>query len=140
MVLCRLVILGYSQVVHLDFEKTYAPVVRIDSVRLLNAVVASFGFHMLHADAKKIQLSLRATAISTYIYGKFLASSTKTTLIKSFVSTVPYMALSKPAVSGTSFYAKLSWNMVLSTKIRMNAFSYPQNAEQVSSFMSMISL
>gem|GEM_PF-6147643 len=48
----RLVAQGYSQVFHLDFEKTYAPVVRIDSVRLIFAIVAYFGLHLLHADAK----------------------------------------------------------------------------------------
>jgi hypothetical protein len=48
----RLVAKGYSQIVGLDFEETYAHVVRIDSVRCLFAIAAFFGLHIVHVDAK----------------------------------------------------------------------------------------
>ena len=48
----RIVAKGYSQVIHIDFDKTYAPVVRIDSVRHILALAAFYGLHILHADAK----------------------------------------------------------------------------------------
>ena len=48
----RLVAKGYSQIAGLDFEETYAPVVRIDSVRCLFAIAAFFGLHIIHVDAK----------------------------------------------------------------------------------------
>jgi Reverse transcriptase (RNA-dependent DNA polymerase) len=48
----RLVAKGYSQVLHLDFEKTYALVVHIDSIRHIFALAAYYNLHMLHADAK----------------------------------------------------------------------------------------
>jgi hypothetical protein len=46
----RIVAKGFSQKLHIDFEKTYAPVVRIDSIRQLFAIVAFYNLHMVHAD------------------------------------------------------------------------------------------
>ena len=42
----------FSQVFGINFDKTYAPVVRIDTVRHLFAVRAFYNLHILHADAK----------------------------------------------------------------------------------------
>jgi len=48
----RIVAKGYAQVAGLDFDKTFAPVVRIDSIRLLFAISAFLGLEILHADCK----------------------------------------------------------------------------------------
>ena len=48
----RIVAKGFSQILHIDFEKTYAPVVRIDSIRQLFAIAAFYNLHMIHADVK----------------------------------------------------------------------------------------
>jgi hypothetical protein len=48
----RLVAKGYSKIAGLDFKETYAPVIRIDSVRCLFAIAAFFGLHIIHIDAK----------------------------------------------------------------------------------------
>ena len=47
----RLVAKGYSQVAGLDFDKAFAPVVRIDSICLL-ALAAHLGLYIIHADCK----------------------------------------------------------------------------------------
>jgi len=49
---CRVVAKGYSQIAGLDFDQTFAPVVRIESVRSLLALAAYHGLHMLHIDCK----------------------------------------------------------------------------------------
>jgi len=48
----RIVAKGYAQVAGLDFDKIFAPVVRIDSIRLLFAISAFLGLEILHADCK----------------------------------------------------------------------------------------
>src|SRR5271154_1252957 len=48
----RLVAKGYAQIVGLDFEETWAPVVRIESVRTLLAIAALMNLYILHIDAK----------------------------------------------------------------------------------------
>ena len=48
----RLVAKGYSQVAGLDFDKTFAPVVRIDSICMLLALAAHLGLYIIHADCK----------------------------------------------------------------------------------------
>jgi transposase InsO family protein len=48
----RVVAKGYSQVAGLDFEDTFAPVVRIESVRHLFAIAAFYGLYILQIDAK----------------------------------------------------------------------------------------
>jgi hypothetical protein len=42
---------GYSQIAGLDYEETFAPVVRIEFVRLLLAIAALMNLYILHADA-----------------------------------------------------------------------------------------
>jgi len=56
----RLVAKGYSQVAGLDFDKTFAPVVRIDSIRVLLALSAHLGLHIIHADCKTAFLNGRS--------------------------------------------------------------------------------
>ena len=48
----RLVAQGFSQIAGLDFTETWAPVVRIESVRVLLALAALFDLWIIHIDAK----------------------------------------------------------------------------------------
>ena len=43
---------GYSQIGGLDFTETFAPVIRIESIRTLLAIAAFYNLYILHADAK----------------------------------------------------------------------------------------
>ena len=49
---CYIVANGYSQIAGLDFEKTFAPVVRIESVRCLLAIAVFLHLNLLHIDCK----------------------------------------------------------------------------------------
>ena len=49
---CRIVVKGYSQVAGLDFNETFAPVVRIESVRVIFALAATHDLYILHIDCK----------------------------------------------------------------------------------------
>ena len=51
---------GYSQEYGVDFDETFAPVVRIETVRLLLALAASFNMLILHVDAKTAFLNGKA--------------------------------------------------------------------------------
>jgi len=46
----RIVAKGYAQVAELDYNDTYAPVVRIESVRVFLAIVAFFNLYMIQGD------------------------------------------------------------------------------------------
>jgi Reverse transcriptase (RNA-dependent DNA polymerase) len=48
----RIVVKGFSQVFGLDFEETFAPVVRIESIRIIFALAAANDLHILHVDCK----------------------------------------------------------------------------------------
>ena len=48
----RIVAQGFSQIAGLDFNETWAPVVRIESVRVLLALAALFDLWIIHIDAK----------------------------------------------------------------------------------------
>jgi hypothetical protein len=48
----RLCAKGYSQIAGMDCEETFAPVVRIESVRVLFAIAAFFMLYILHVDCK----------------------------------------------------------------------------------------
>ena len=100
-------------------EKTYAPVVRIDSVRTIFAIVAYFDLHMIRK-----QLSLTASATLTSICGRSLALLMSVPLIKSFALIALSMALNRHVASGTSFYVKLLSNMDFINSNWMNAFLY----------------
>jgi hypothetical protein len=43
----RLMAKGYSQVEGLDFDKTYAPVARLESIRILLAYATYYGFKLV---------------------------------------------------------------------------------------------
>jgi hypothetical protein len=48
----RLVAKGYSQVEGLDFDETYAPVARLESIRILLAYATYHGFKLYQMDVK----------------------------------------------------------------------------------------
>jgi hypothetical protein len=53
----RLVAKGYSQVEGLDFDETYAPVVRLESIRILLAYATYHGFKLYKMDMKSAFLN-----------------------------------------------------------------------------------
>ena len=48
----RIIAQGFSQIAGLDFNETWAPVVRIESVRVLLALAALFDLWIIHIDTK----------------------------------------------------------------------------------------
>jgi hypothetical protein len=53
----RLVAKGYSQVAGLDFEETFAPVARLESIRILLAYAAHHSFRLFQMDVKSAFLN-----------------------------------------------------------------------------------
>jgi hypothetical protein len=53
----RLVAKGYSQVERLDFDETYAPVARLESIRILLAYATYHGFKLYQMDMKSAFLN-----------------------------------------------------------------------------------
>jgi hypothetical protein len=53
----RLVAKGYSQVEGLDFDETYAPVARLESIRILLAYATYHGFKLYQMDVKSVFLN-----------------------------------------------------------------------------------
>jgi hypothetical protein len=53
----RLVAQGFSQVEGLDFEKTFAPVARLEAIRILLPFAASKGFKLYQMDVKSALLT-----------------------------------------------------------------------------------
>jgi hypothetical protein len=53
----RLVAQGYSQVEGLDFGETFAPVARLEAIRILLAFAASKGFKLYQMDVKNAFLN-----------------------------------------------------------------------------------
>jgi hypothetical protein len=53
----RLVAKGYSQVEGLDFDETYAPVARLESIRILFAYATYHGFKLYQIDVKSAFLN-----------------------------------------------------------------------------------
>jgi hypothetical protein len=53
----RLVAKGYAQVAGLDFEETFAPVARLESIRILLAYVAHHSFRLFQMDVKSAFLN-----------------------------------------------------------------------------------
>ena len=48
----RIVVREFSQIAGLDFNETFAPVVRIESIRIIFAIVMTNNLHILHVDCK----------------------------------------------------------------------------------------
>ncbi|GKV16599.1 hypothetical protein SLEP1_g27221 [Rubroshorea leprosula] len=53
----RLVVKRYAQQPRVDYEQTYAPVARHDTIRLLIALAANFGWKLFHMDVKSAFLN-----------------------------------------------------------------------------------
>jgi hypothetical protein len=53
----RLVAKGYSQVEGLDFDETYAPIARLESIRILLAYATYHGFKLYQMDIKSVVLN-----------------------------------------------------------------------------------
>jgi hypothetical protein len=53
----RLVAQGFSQVEGLDFGETFAPIARLEAIRILLAFVASKGFKLCQIDVKSAFLN-----------------------------------------------------------------------------------
>jgi hypothetical protein len=53
----RLVAKGYAQVVGLDFKETFAPVARLESIRILLAYAAHHSFRLFQMDVKSASLN-----------------------------------------------------------------------------------
>src|SRR3954468_23073171 len=53
----RLVAQGYSQVEGLDFDETFAPVARLESIRMFLAYAAFNGFPLFQMDVKSVFLN-----------------------------------------------------------------------------------
>jgi hypothetical protein len=53
----RLVAKGYSQVEGLDFDETYAPIARLESIRILLAYATYHGFKLYQMDLKSVFLN-----------------------------------------------------------------------------------
>jgi hypothetical protein len=54
----RLVVKGYSQVECLDFEETFAPVARLESIRTLVVYATHHDFNLYQMDVKSAFLNL----------------------------------------------------------------------------------
>ena len=53
----RLVIKGYNQEFGVDFEESFAPITRLETVRILLAFACSYKFKLFQMDAKTIFLN-----------------------------------------------------------------------------------
>src|SRR5881394_3415083 len=53
----RIVVRGYAQEAGLDFDKTFAPVVRIESVRTIFAIAAARDLYIQHVDCQNAFLN-----------------------------------------------------------------------------------
>jgi hypothetical protein len=48
----RIVVKGFSQIAGLDFEETFAPVVRIESIGIIFEIAAANNLYIIHIDCK----------------------------------------------------------------------------------------
>ena len=63
---CRIVVKGYSQIAGLDFNGTVAPVVRIESIRVIFALATTKDLYILHIDCKNAFLH-RESDVEIYV-------------------------------------------------------------------------
>jgi hypothetical protein len=94
----RLVAKGYSQAKGLDFDETYAPVARLESIRTLLAYATYHGFKLYQMDVKSAFLNDQSRKRS--ILSNLLALKIVSTLIMFTNSQRHFMGSSKPQEHG----------------------------------------
>ena len=52
----RIIVRGFSQIAGLDFNETFAPIVRLESIRIIFAITTTNNLHILHVDCKNVFL------------------------------------------------------------------------------------
>jgi hypothetical protein len=94
----RLVAKGYSQVKGLDFGETYAPVARLDSIRILLSYATYHGFKLYQMDLKSAFLNgpIRRRSMLSNLPALKIVS----TLTMSINSLRRFMGSSKPQEHG----------------------------------------
>jgi hypothetical protein len=98
----RLVAKGYSQVEGLDFDETYAPVARLESIRILLAYATYHGFELYQMDVKSAFLNGQ---IKEEVYVEQpLALKIVSTLTMFINSQRRFMGSSKPQEHGMNAY------------------------------------
>ncbi len=69
----RLVAQGYSQIEGIDFEETFAPVARLESIRILFAIACHFKIKLFQMDVKSAFLNgfLKEEVVKDFDLGVF---------------------------------------------------------------------
>ena len=89
---------GYAQVTGLDFEETFAPVARLESIRILLAYVAHHSFRMFQMDVKSAFLN---EPIKEEVYMEQPLALRMTGILTTYISSLRRsMDLSKPQEHG----------------------------------------
>jgi hypothetical protein len=91
----RLVAKGYSQAKGLDFDATYAPVDRLESIRILLVYATYHDFKLFQMDVKSAFLNGPITE-EVYMLSNLPALKTMSILIMFISSQRRFMSLSKP--------------------------------------------
>jgi hypothetical protein len=76
---------GYAQVAGLDFEETFAPVARFDSIRILLAYAAHLSFKLFQMDVKRAFLN---RPIKEKVYMEQPLASRMTSIPTMFISSL----------------------------------------------------
>jgi len=115
----RIVVKGFAQEAGLDFKETFAPVVRIDSVRTLFAISAGKGLYVIQADIKNAFLHSNSDFQIYSMCSSQKALSMPIFLMPSFYSTRHFMASNKRLDYGISSSQKLlyHWDSKYSKRI-----------------------
>jgi hypothetical protein len=91
---------GYSQVKGLDFDETYAPVARLESIRILLAYATYRGFKLYQMDVKSAFLN--GPIKEEVLLSNLLALKIVSTLTMFINSQRRFMGSSKPQEHGTN--------------------------------------
>ena len=134
----RLVAKGYSQVEGLDFGETYAPVARLESIRILLAYATYHGFKLYQMDVKSAFLN---GPIKEEVYVEQLpALKIVSTLIMCINSLRRFMGSSKPQEHGMNAL-EISLSLMDSKSERPILHSLPKHLKMIclyAKFMLMI--
>jgi hypothetical protein len=65
--MARLVAKGYDQVAGLDFEETFAPVARLESIRILLACAAHHSFRLFQMDVKSASSTSQSVTLENLL-------------------------------------------------------------------------